>query len=436
MTMATWRNWARTESASPQRFETPADTAELADVVQRSTAAGRRIKAAGAGHSFTGVAVTDGTLLSLDRMSGIVAVEPTATGARVTVRAGTRLHELNEQLWMHGLALANLGDIDVQSVAGAISTGTHGTGAGFAGLAAQVCATTVVLADGSIVECSPDHEPDLFEASRLGLGAVGVLATVTVDCVPAFRLRAEERPGSLRGTLAALDGLVGADHFEFYWFPHTDGVLTKHNTRLPGSTPVEPVGRARGFVEDEVLSNGIFGAFQYLGTAAPAAIPRLNAVSSRALSPRTFVDRSYRVFASPRRVRFREMEYAIPVAALPEALGDIDRWVRGTGATVGFPVEVRFAAADDVWLSTAHGRDTAYVAVHEFHRRDHQPYFAAVEAIMRGVDGRPHWGKLHTRTAEDLKPAYPRFDEFVAVRDRVDPDRVFANAHLDTVLGP
>ncbi|MFD6857488.1 D-arabinono-1,4-lactone oxidase [Rhodococcus sp. NPDC060090] len=433
--MATWQNWARTERSNPQRFDTPESTDELAAVVARSAEQGRHVKAVGAGHSFTGAAVTDGTLLSLDRMTGIETVLPTATGALVSVRAGTRLHDLSEQLWALGLALPNLGDVDVQSVAGAISTGTHGTGAGFTGLAAQVRAVTTVLADGSVVECSPAHQPELFEVSRLGIGAVGVLSSVTFDCVAAFRLRAHEAPGSLHETLDSLDDRLRADHFEFYWFPHTDGVLTKSNTRLPGTTPVDPVGRIRGFVDDEVLSNGVFNAFQHLGTRVPTLIPGLNSVSSRALSERTYTDRSHRVFASNRRVRFKEMEYAIPVDALPAVLDEIAAWLRRSALKIGFPVEVRFAAADDVWLSTAHGRDTAYVAVHQFHRGEHREYFSAVEAIARAVGGRPHWGKLHGLTAAELSEAYPRFDDAVAVRDRVDPQRVFDNAYLQRVLG-
>ncbi|UTT49778.1 MULTISPECIES: D-arabinono-1,4-lactone oxidase [Rhodococcus] len=434
--MSTWHNWARTASATPRRFETPDTVDDLARIVGRASDQGEHVKAVGAGHSFTGAAVTDGTLISLDRMSGLVSVERSPAGARATVRAGTRLRDLSDLLWAQDLAVPNLGDIDVQSVAGAISTGTHGTGTAFRGLAAAVCRATIVLADGRIVDCSPEHEAGLFEAARLGLGALGVLATVTLDCVPAFRLRAEEAPSSLRATLDALDELRdGVDHFEFYWFPHTDGVLVKRNTRLPGAEPVQPVGRVRTLLDDELLSNGAFALFQQIGTRAPATIPALNRVASRVLSPRTFVDRSYRVFASERRVRFREMEYAIPVDLLPEVLREIDAWLQRNDVRIGFPVEVRFSRADDVWLSTAHGRDTAYVAVHQYHRRDHGPYFDGVEPILRAAQGRPHWGKLHSLTAGDLRSLYPRFDDFLAVRDRVDPHRTFTNPYLHRVLG-
>ncbi|QNG18111.1 FAD-binding protein [Rhodococcus triatomae] len=434
----TWHNWSGTEHARPHRIATPRTAEELATIVADAAAQGLHVKAVGAGHSFTGAAVTDGVLVRLDRLTGIVSVSPTEPdGALVTVHAGTRLYDLNRALWDRGLALANLGDIDVQSVAGAFSTGTHGTGAAFGGLVTQVRALEVVLADGSVARCSATENTALFEAARLGLGALGIITTVTLACVPAFALRAVEAPETLDATLDRLDeDRAGVDHFEFYWFPHTRRVLTKRNTRLPGDTPVDPIHPVKGFVDDELLSNGVFGALNVLGTALPASIPTINAITSRALSPRAYTERSYRVYASPRRVRFREMEYAVPVATLPDVLTEIDRWIEGSGFRVAFPIEVRFAAADDVWLSTANDRETAYVAVHQFHRRDHRDYFDAVERIARGVDGRPHWGKMHSRTYADLRPTYTHLDEFVAVRDKYDPTRVFDNGYLRRILGP
>ncbi|MFZ2177801.1 MAG: D-arabinono-1,4-lactone oxidase [Rhodococcus sp. (in: high G+C Gram-positive bacteria)] len=432
----TWHNWACTESASPYRYATPGSVAELSALVAAAAERGLRVKAVGAGHSFTGAAVTDGILVSLDGLSGIDSVTLTPSGALVRVLAGTRLRELSEQLWHRGLAMINLGDIDVQSIAGAVSTGTHGTGMRFGGLASQIRALQVVLADGSVTECSPTENPDLFEAARLGLGAVGILSAVTIECVPHFVLHAAETPDSLTATLERIDhDCATTDHFEFYWFPHTRRVLTKRNTRLPGDTPTAPLHPVRALVEDELMANLVFEGINRVATLIPSAIPQLNGLACRALGAREFTDRSHRVFASARRVKFREMEYAIPLAALPDALTAIEAWIHDSGFTVAFPVEVRFAAADSVWLSTAHGRDTAYIAVHQYHRRNHEPYFSAVESILRAVDGRPHWGKMHGRTADDLRPAYPHFDEFVSVRDKYDPARMFGNAYLQQVLG-
>jgi L-gulonolactone oxidase len=335
----TWHNWAGTETASPYRYATPRSVDELSALVSEAAKRGLRVKAVGAAHSFTGVAVTDGILVSLDNLSGIESVTlDDRAGALVTVFAGTRLYELNEQLWHRGLAMINLGDIDVQSVAGALSTGTHGTGARFGGLATQVRALQVVLADGSIVECSPAENPDLFEAARLGLGAVGIISKVTLQCVAHFVIHAVEAPGSLDSTLDRLDhDRTGVDHFEFYWFPHTRRVLTKRNTRLPGDTPISPLHPLRAYVDDEVLTNVVFEGINRVATLAPSAIPKINQLSCRVLGTREYTDRSYRVFASQRRVKFREMEYAVPVEALPDALAAIDSWVENSGFTVAFP---------------------------------------------------------------------------------------------------
>jgi L-gulonolactone oxidase len=427
--MTTWTNWSGTVTANVQPV-TPATVAELQEAVCRAVAAGKRVKPIGAGHSFTSIGETDGVQIRPDRLTGIVSADQ-RTG-RVTVLAGTRLHDLNESLWSLGLAMPNLGDIDVQTIAGAISTGTHGTGATLGGLATQVCGMQLVQADGELL----DVDAELLPAAAIGLGALGIIATVTLQCVPAFALAAGEAPAALDDVLGDLDANVeGNDHFEFYWFPHTRRVLTKRNNRVLPQAALRPVSRLRHFVDDEFLSNTVFDAVNRLTTRRPALIPRANGIAARALSARDYVDRSYRVFASPRRVLFREMEYAVPREAVPHVLTEIEAWLARTGEQVGFPVEVRFAAADDVWLSTAYGRASGYVAVHQYHRRDHERYFRAVEAIAKSVDGRPHWGKLHYRDAASLASTYPRLGDFVALRDKLDPDRVFDNDYLRRVLG-
>ncbi|ARQ67919.1 D-arabinono-1,4-lactone oxidase [Streptomyces marincola] len=434
MTATAWRNWSQTRRAHPVRVERPGSVDELSDVVCRAVREGLRVKAVGSGHSFTGAAATDGVLVRMDALDRPVRVD--RAGGLVTVEAGMPLHLLNRVLAAHGLALTNLGDIDRQTVSGAISTGTHGTGARSGSLAAQVMALELVLADGTSVRCSAAERPELFEAARIGLGALGVISRVTLACEPAFALHASETPMRLRDVLARLDELITRnDHFEFYWFPHTDRVLTKRNNRLPPGVPPRPLRRGRAWLEDEFLSNTLFAGVNRAGTAVPAMIPRLNAVSSRALSARRYSDASHRVFTSPRRVVFRELEYAVPRAEVADVLTAVDRWIEGSGERVAFPVEVRFTPADDLWLSTAHGRDTAYIAVHQYLRRPFARYFRAVAGIADAAGGRPHWGKLHWLTARDLAPRYPRFADFLRVRAALDPEGTFANAYLDRVLG-
>ncbi|MDM7855394.1 D-arabinono-1,4-lactone oxidase [Cellulomonas alba] len=438
-TAAPWRNWARTASATPARVELPRDQGELAEAVLGAARDGLRVRAVGGGHSFTPAAVTDGVQLSLDRMNAVERVVPQTDGTtHVTVGAGIRLAALNATLAERGLAMRNLGDIDKQSVAGAISTGTHGTGARLGGLATQVVGARLVTAAGEVREVSPTHDPELFELARLGLGSVGVLAAVTLEVLPAFRLEAREEPWPLDDVLEQLDGpdgLVEAnDHFEFYWFPHTRRALTKRNNRVPDAVDV-PLPRMRAWVDDELLSNGLFQVVNEVATLVPPTTRRINAISARALSSRRYTAPSAEVFISPRRVRFREMEYAVPRDVLPAVLGEIDRWIEASGEHVPFPVEIRFAAADDLWLSTAHGRESAYVAVHQYRRLPFRPYFEAVEQIMAGFDGRPHWGKMHWLDADRFGKLYPRFADAQRVRADADPNRLFANSYTDRVFG-
>ena len=430
----TWHNWAGNQVARPAVVARPRDVGELAGFVTSAAREGRRVKAIGSGHSFTAIGLTDGVQVRLDRLGELVSADA-ATGL-VTVEAGMPLHRLNTELAEHGLGLSNLGDIDRQTLAGAISTGTHGTGRSLGGLATQVRALQLVLADGSVVTCSAEESPELFRAARIGLGALGILATVTLQAEPAFVLRAQERPMALPAVLDDLEALVAEnDHFEFFWFPHTQTALTKRNNRLPAGSAPEPLSRRRAFLEDEVFSNGVFGLTCRLGRLRPSLIPAINASTARSLGRRTYTDASHRVFVSRRRVRFVEMEYGVPADAVPAALAGIGRVIEHNDLKVSFPVEVRFTAADDIPLSTASGRDSAYLAVHMFRGQAYEKYFRAVEAVMKDLDGRPHWGKLHYQAADTLRERYPRFGEFLAVRDTVDPYGRFANDYLDRVLG-
>jgi L-gulonolactone oxidase len=424
-----WQNWAGNQSADPVAVEHPSYREDLVRIV--TEAGDRKVKAVGAGHSFTPIAATDGIQLQLDRYARLVSADR-ETGL-VTVESGMRLHHLNRLLMQHGLGLTNMGDVDAQTVSGAISTGTHGTGRASASLAAQVAGLELVLADGSVVECSATERPDLFAAARVGLGALGLISRVTLQCEPAFLLHADERPLPLDEVLDGLDDLVAAnDHFEYYWFPHTTTALVKRNNRTTEAP--RPLG-LRGLLDDEVLSNGLFRLTNELCRVKPALTPRINQIAAKALGARTYVDAAPRVFTSPRRVRFKEMEYAVPRAELAGVVRELQAFVDSSGLRISFPVEVRVAPADDLWLSTASGRDTAYVAVHVFNTTDHERYFEGAERIFTAVGGRPHWGKLHTRTADDLRALYPHFDDVVRLRDELDPGRRFANPELDRVLG-
>ncbi|MFG2621481.1 D-arabinono-1,4-lactone oxidase [Streptomyces sp. NPDC048507] len=427
-----WRNWAGNVSATPARVVTPTSVGELQEAVRRAAAEGLRVKAVGTGHSFTAAAATDGVLVRPQALAGILSVDRAA--GTVTVAAGTVLKDLNLALAAQGLSLTNMGDIMEQTVSGATSTGTHGTGRDSASLAAQIRALELVTADGRVLACSEKENPEVFAAARLGIGALGIVTSLTFAVEPLFFLTAREEPMGFDRVTAEFDQHVAEnEHFEFYWFPHTGNCNTKRNNRSQG--PAAPPGAVSAWVEDELLSNGVFQAVNSLGRAVPAAVPAIARVASRALSARTYTDIPYKVFTSPRRVRFVEMEYALPRERLVGALRELKAMVERSPLRISFPVEVRTAPADDITLSTASGRDSAYIAVHMYRGTPHQAYFTAAERIFTAHGGRPHWGKVHTRDAEYLAGAYPRFAEFTALRDRLDPDRVFGNDYLRRVLG-
>jgi len=433
---AHWSNWARNQACAPVDVARPTSEADLVDLVKQAAAAGRRVKAVGAGHSFTSIACTDGTLVDLSGYGRLLSHDPDRR--LVTVEAGIPLHRLSDELDAHGLALENMGDIDRQSIAGATQTATHGTGLRFRNLSSQIVGLRLIAGDGSVVEATaPDHgdeNPDVFAAARAGLGALGLLSTLTLQCVPAFRLHAVEEPVPVDEVLADLDALVEAnDHYEFYWVPHTRWALTKRNQRT--EEPASPRPKVREWVDDMALSNYAFGVLCRVGRWRPSLIPRLAKIIPNT-GKLDYVDRSDRVFTSPRTVRFYEMEYAIPREALPEALNRVRRLVDEIGMQISFPVEVRVVAPDDIPLSTAYGRETGYIAVHVYKGTPYDAYFSGVERIMDSYGGRPHWGKLHFQRSETLAPRYPRWDDFQRVRSRLDPEGRFANPYLDRVLGP
>ncbi|MFL4907552.1 D-arabinono-1,4-lactone oxidase [Streptomyces sp. MMS24-I2-30] len=429
----TWRNWGGNVVAHPAREVTPASVEELAAAVRRAAEDGLKVKAVGTGHSFTAVAATDGVLIRPQLLTGIRTIDRDAM--TVTVEAGTPLKRLNLALAREGLSLTNMGDITEQTVSGATSTGTHGTGRESASIAAQIRGLELVTADGSVLSCSEQENPEVFAAARIGLGALGIVTAITFAVEPVFLLTAREEPMTLDRVLAGFDELWAEnEHFEFYWFPHTGNTNTKRNNRSAG--PERPVGRLAGWFEDEFLSNGVFQAAQWVGRAVPAAVPAVANAASRALSARTYTDIPHKVFTSPRRVRFVEMEYAVPRAALVDTLRELKTAVDRSRLRVSFPVEVRTAPADDIALSTASGRDSAYIAVHMFRGTPFQAYFTLAERVFTAHEGRPHWGKVHTRDAAYFAELYPRFGEFTALRDRLDPDRRFQNDYLRRVLGP
>ena len=433
MAATIWRNWAGDQQCVPAAIERPGSVEELQSVVRRAAGSGQTVRAAASGHSFTDIACTDGLMLRLDRMNRVLDVDRAAGLAKV--EGGIVIRELSEALAREGLALENLGDIDVQTVAGAISTATHGTGERFGNISAQVEALELVTADGSLVECSRDADPELWRAARVGLGSLGAIASVTFRVVPAFTIRRHDHPLPLEEAFARLDELAAAnEHFEFYVFPHTRTALCRESSHT--DEPAKPRRGASEYLQETVLENHALALMCQLGKRFPGRIPAINRFITRTLSGSVKTDASYRVFSTRRLVRFTEMEYAVPRATGPEALERVLAMIERRGYAVPFPIEYRIVSGDDAYLSTAYERETVYIAVHMYRGMVWEPYFRAVEAIMDDYEGRPHWGKRHFQSAATLAPRYPEWDRFQAVRARLDPDGRFQNEYAKRVLGP
>lgn len=424
------RNWAGNQQCRPIAVHEPTSTQDVALIVEAAAAAGERVKVIASGHSFTDTAMTDGHLLSLDRMKRILAVD----GHDVTVQAGIRIHDLNKELAARDLALPNLGDIDRQSIAGATATATHGTGAGLGNIATRIVGFEMVVGDGSIRRADEEHDPELLRVARVGVGALGIVTEVTLRCMPAFNLHAVETIETLADVVADFGNVMhSTDHVEFFWMPGARRCQVKRNTVT--DEPAAPQSRA-GYIRDKWIGENLaFGTVCRVGRRFPKLAPRVAKLVMSAASERELVDRSDKIFCSPRRVHFLEMEYGAPFDAIPDALGRIDALIKTLPIKPMFPIEVRSSAADDIPLSTANGRASGWIAVHQYIGVPHEAYFQGVERIMNDYGGRPHWGKMHYQTAETLAHRYPEWDAFQTLRATLDPAGTFRNAYTDRVLG-
>ncbi|MGN6816303.1 MAG: D-arabinono-1,4-lactone oxidase [Solirubrobacterales bacterium] len=428
-----WANWAGDQSCRPARIARPANRKELTAAVGAAVTAGQKVRVAGSGHSFTEVALTEGTMIDLAALSGVIDAD--SGSGLVKVGGGTVLADLNEELVGLGLAMENLGDIDRQTAAGAISTGTHGTGAKLRNLSAQVEGLELVLADGSVRHLGAATDPELLQAARVGVGALGAIAAVTLRCVPAFNLLRIDSPHPREEVLDSFEERAAAnEHFELFTFPYSDLALVLERNRQ--EEPTRPRGRGAAYLNDIVFENWALGLLAATGKAMPRTIPALSRLAGRLASGSRTSDRSDRIFANERRVRFTEMEYALPREHGPEAARRVVEWVRRNEYPVFFPIEMRVSAGDDAYLSPAYERASAYIAVHQYRGMEWRPYFEAVEAIMDDYGGRPHWGKRHFQTAATLAPRYPAWQDFQHARDLLDPGRTFSNEYTDRVLGP
>lgn len=428
-----WTNWSGSVRCTPRHILHPADEREVASALVEARGDALPVRIVGAGHSYSPLVATSGTILSLDRLAGIIDADP--AGQTAVIAAGTRLHTLGKPLRNRGLALQNQGDVDYQSLAGALATATHGTGITLGCLSAYITGLRLVTPDGSILECDATREAEVFRAAKLHLGCLGAVTAITLQLRSAYRLRDETRVVPLEEGLASLPDLLGQHrHVECWWFPHADviGVRTMSETEEPVND--RPLKR---WIAEQVVDNGLFGLVAAvsrlpgLGRSRPA----LSRLVARMAGAKPYVDWSYRVLATARSVRANEMEYAVPAAQGPEAIRAIARYVRRERTPVLFPIEYRYVAADDIPLSPFYGRESAVLSIHQDARVSREPYFRDVERLLREMGGRPHWGKLHSLGAAELEPLYPEWGLFQRVRRRLDPDGKLMTPYLRGVLG-
>ena len=431
----TWTNWSKLVTARPRSVVRPWTLPALQRTVQAAIHDGRRIKAIGSGHSFTDIAAADDVQLDLSKYSGIVALD--LARQQVTLRSGTKLWQLPELLADTGLALQNLGDITHQSIAGAISTSTHGTGLAFGGLASQVVGIELLTGTGETLTVSATQNAELLDALRVTLGAYGIITSITLQLVCEYDLHTVENRQSLSSIIQNWHGHnTRNDHFEFFWFGHDDHVLAKTSQRIPVQNRSDAARTPLSSrLLDEVITNGGLSVVCHLGRMQPSWVPWLNRTATRAWGSADRRAHWSKAFNSSRRVRFNEMEYALPFDDIPEIITELRTLFRRGQLSSTFPLEVRAAAPDTAWLASNHGRRTGYIAVHQHFAQDHREYFGRIEPIFKAAGGRPHWGKLHTLDADDLAGLYPHWADNIALRDQLDPQRLFSNHYLTRIMG-
>ncbi len=425
------KNWSGYLQWQPEQIFRPTSIEEISLIIQQAVSQKKKVRLIGTGHSFTPLSKTDEFLVSLDDYQGIVHIDPTTQQA--TVKAGTKLHTLNKLLHEQGLALENLGDIDVQSIAGAISTGTHGTGTAFGNLCTQVRKITFINGLGELISCAVDDQPDLFKAVVLSMGLFGVLTEITLQCVPSYHLELNVQKRRIDEVIASYQEYNARNrHFEFYWFPNTPYVMTKelNLSNAPASS-----GSFKEYLQEVLLENYALKAVCELSYRIPSLTHRISRFAASTIDDFRKVKRSFEVFSTTRIVRFNEMEYNVPIEAYTDVKKEMISWINTHNLDVMFPIENRFVKGDDIYLSPAYLRDSAYIAVHTYNKKKFHNYFAAIEAIFKAYEGRPHWGKIHTRTAEEFARLYPKFDDFSLLRDQHDPEQLFMSPYMETIIG-
>ncbi len=431
-TMKHTKNWAGNITWQPSQILYPTSEKEIQKIVLKAANDNQKIRVIGTGHSFTALCKTKDILISLDQYQGIISIQKDQYQA--TVKGGTKLSLLGELLFKEGLAMENLGDIDVQSIAGTISTGTHGTGKNLGTISTQVIALRFINGKGELIECSDTNNRELFKAAQVSLGVLGIITGVTLQCVPAYKLALQIQKENLDTIIKDLDNRNNDNrNFEFYWLPYTNTALTKSSNIVTDSEPDKV--NFFNYWSEYVIENYVFKLFCEYAHWFPSQNVAISKLSAAAISNVKKVYYSHKIYATQRLVKFREMEYNIPVEAYQDVWKEVVKTVNSKKFNIHFPIEVRFTKGDDISLSPAYQRDSAYIACHVYNKKEYQPYFEALENIFRAYGGRPHWGKMNNLKAGDVADLYPEFSTFMKHRAMQDPYKIFINPYLQELFG-
>lgn len=422
-----WRNWSGGQSCLPLARLAPQSLDELAQVVRDAPG---KVRPVGSGHSFSALVPTDGTLVSLSYFNGLLGHDPATLQAEFA--AGTPMSSMGAALKAVGQALPNMADIDYQTLAGALATSTHGTGVGFGSYASRVTGLQLVTATGEVLDCDSQRHPEVFDAARVSLGALGVATKVRLQNREAFRLRERQWIARTEELLEDVHKHTRENqHWEMLVITHSDYALAVAlNETSDPATPAQDPAKEGG---NEFVT--LIEKLDKYGSDFPAARRALLNSLRHIASFDERVGDSHEIFANVRNVRFNEMEYSVPAEHGPACLREILALIRERDLRTWFPIEYRYVKADDIPLSMFEGRDSCAISVHQHYSMDHHNFFAAIEPIFWKYAGRPHWGKLHTLNARTLQPLYPRWKAFTEVRQALDPQGKFLNAHLASILG-
>ena len=425
-----WSNWAKTVQAQPQYFYAPSSEESLQKLVLDAVKKNIRMRVVGSGHSFTALCASDSCIISLENLHGIKNIDHAKQ--RLEVWAGTSIKALGKLAHELGLAQENLGDIDAQSIAGATATGTHGTGLQFGGLSTQITAFNLLTAQGEILRCSAEERPEYFQAGRISLGALGIITSIELQLRPNYKLHYQSDKTQVPTLLENLESYKKQNrNFEFYWFPYTQTVQTKCSNET--EKPVKDKAWLKQW-QQNIIENKLLEQLCRLGRRFPSLYQRLNRLMAAGIGKEDRINYSHLIYATPREVRFKEMEYNVPQEAFTEVFRELMALMERKQYPVFFPIECRFVRGDEVWLSPSYGRDSAYLALHVYQGTPHEAYFADAEALFQRYEGRPHWGKMHGASESYFEKTYPKWQDFKRVRQALDPNNFWVNDYLKTLF--